>query len=255
DGPNAPQAFVINDTLARRYFPNADPLGKRMNLGDSQGPAWYTVVGIVRDTRHESLDADPYPQMYAVSTQAPQRSMALMVRPAGDPRTMIDAVRGIVAHLDPTLALNNARTMNQVLAQSIARPRFNTILMGLFAAVALLLAAVGIYGVMAYSVSQRTHEIGIRMALGAGSKTILGMVVRQGLQLTLAGIAIGLFGAFLINRLIAGLLSGLLFQVGPADPWIFAGIAGLLAAVAIGASLVPARRAIRVDPMVALRYE
>jgi putative ABC transport system permease protein len=255
DAPNVPQTFVINDTLARRYFPGEDPIGKRMNLGDTQNPDWYTVVGIVQDTRHESLGADPYPQMYAVNTQVSQRSMALVVRVAGNPAGMIGAVRSAIAELDGSLALNRARTMSQVMAQSIARPRFNMLLMSLFAIVALLLAAVGIYGVMAYAVSQRTHEIGIRMALGASSSTILGMVVRQGLRLTLAGVGIGMFGAFVITRLITGLLSGLLFKVGASDPWTFAGIAILLASVAVLACLIPARRATRVDPMVALRYE
>jgi putative ABC transport system permease protein len=246
---------LINDTLARRYFGDEDPIGKRMNLGDTQNPAWNTVIGIVRDTRHESLGADPYPQMYAVNTQASQRSMALVARVAADPGAMIASVRSTVAELDSSLALNNARTMDQVIAQSVARPRFNMLLMSLFAVLALLLAAIGIYGVMAYSVAQRTQEIGIRMALGANAPAILGMVLRQGLRLTVAGIGIGLLGAFLVTRLIAGLLSGLLYKVGASDPWTFASIAIVLAAVAVLACLVPARRAMRIDPMNALRYE
>ena len=255
DGPKTPQSFVINDTLARRYFGDEDPIGKRMNLGSPQQPAWYTVVGIVQDTRHEGLDAEPYPQMYAVNTQVPRRSMVLVARTAGDPAKMIPSIRSTVAEMDSTLALNNARTMAQVISQSIARPRFNMMLMSLFAVVALLLAGVGIYGVMAYSVSQRTHEIGVRMALGASSADVLRMVVRQGMGLTLVGVGIGLAGAFVITKLIASLLSGLLFQVGAHDPLTFVGIALLLALVALAACLIPARRATKVDPMVALRYE
>jgi putative ABC transport system permease protein len=255
DGPNMPQSFVINDTLARRYFGDEDPIGKRMNLGDTKDPEWYTVVGIVQDTRHESLGAEPYPQMYAVNTQVMRRSLVMVVRTASNPATMIPAIRSTVAAMDSSLALNNARTMAQVMAQSVARPRFNMLLMALFAVVALLLAAVGIYGVMAYSVTQRTHEIGVRMALGASSTDVLKMVVRQGMALTLFGVGIGLAGAFIITRLIASLLSGLLFQVGTHDPLTFAGIALLLSLVALLACLIPARRATKVDPMVALRYE
>jgi putative ABC transport system permease protein len=255
DGPNVPKAFVINDTLARRYFGNEDPIGKRMNLGDTQTPDWYTVVGIVQDTRHGSLAAEPYPQMYAVNTQIFQRSMTLVVRTAGNPAALIPAVRSTATAMDSSLALNNTRTMAQVIAQSVARPRFHMQLMALFAIVALLLASVGIYGVMAYSVTQRTHEIGVRMALGASSADVIRMVVRQGMTLTLIGVGLGLAGAFVIAQLIASLLSGLLFEVGNHDPLTFAGIALLLALVALVACLIPARRATKVDPMIALRYE
>jgi putative ABC transport system permease protein len=255
DGPNTPNAFVINDTIARRYFAGEDPIGKRMNLGNADNPNWYTVVGIVQDTRQRSLGADPYPQMYAVNTQVSRRSMTLVVRTAGNPDAMIPTIRSTITAMDNALALNNARTMAQVMAQSIARPRFNMLLMSLFAVTALLLAAVGIYGVMAYSVTQRTHEIGVRMALGASSSDVLKMVVGQGMGLTLAGVCIGLVGAFVITRLVSSLLSGLLFQVGTNDPWTFAGIALLLALVALLACLIPARRATKVDPMAALRYE
>jgi putative ABC transport system permease protein len=255
DGPNVPKSFVINDTLARRYFGDEDPIGKRLNLGDDKDPNWFTIVGIVRDTRHESLGVEPYPQMYTVNTQAPVRSMALVVRTTGDPAQMIPTIRSTITAMDSTLALNNARTMAQVMATSLARPRFNMLLMSLFAVVALLLAAVGVYGVMAYSVTQRTHEIGVRMALGASSREVLKMVVRQGMTLTLVGVGIGLAGAYAVTALIRSLLSGLLFQVGTHDPLTFVGIALLLALVALLACMIPARRATKVDPMVALRYE
>jgi putative ABC transport system permease protein len=255
DGPNTPRAFVINDTLARRYFAGEDPVGKRLNLGDTKDPNWFTIVGIVQDTRHESLSDDPYPQMYTVNTQAARRSMVLVARTAGDPAAMIPTLRSTVTGMDSTLALNNARTMAQVMEQSMSRPRFNMLLMSLFAAVALVLAAVGIYGVMAYSVTQRTHEIGVRMALGASSTDVLKMIVRQGLTLTLVGVGLGLVGAFIVTQLITSLLSGLLFQVGTHDPLTFVGIALLLALVALLACLIPARRATKVDPMIALRYE
>ncbi|HJQ22475.1 MAG TPA: ABC transporter permease [Blastocatellia bacterium] len=255
DGPKTPKAFVINDTLARLYFGDEDPIGKRMNLGDEKDPDWHTVVGIVQDTRHEGLNAEPYPQMYATITQESRRSMVLVARTAGDPAKMIPTIRDTVTEMDRTLALNNARTMSQVVSESIARPRFNMLLMTLFAVVALVLAGVGIYGVMAYSVTQRTHEIGVRMALGASSTDVLRMVVRQGLGLTLVGVGIGLAGAFVITKLIASLLTGLLFQVGTHDPLTFVGIAVLLVLVALAACLIPARRATKVDPMIALRYE
>ncbi|MFL6213550.1 MAG: ABC transporter permease [Blastocatellia bacterium] len=255
DGPNTPKAFVINDTLARRYFGDEDPIGKRMNLGDDKDPEWYTVVGIVQDTRHESLGAEPYSQMYAVNTQVTRRSMVLVARTTGGPATMIPTIRSTITAMDSTLALNNTRTMAQVMAESLARPRFNMLLMSLFAVVALVLAGVGIYGVMSYAVTQRTHEIGVRMALGASSKQVLKMVVRQGMVLTLVGVGIGLAGAYAVTALIRSLLSGLLFQVGTHDPLTFAGIALLLALVALLACLIPARRATKVDPMIALRYE
>ncbi len=255
DGPNTPKSFVINDTLARRYFAGVDPIGRRMNLGDDKDPNWFTVVGIVQDTRQEAVGTEPYPQMYTINTQVARRSMVLVARTAGDPAAMIPTIRSTVMAMDPALALNNARPMAQVMAQSLARPRFNMLLMSLFAAVALVLAAVGIYGVMSYAVTQRTHEIGVRMALGASSTDVLKMVVRQGLALTLIGVGIGLAGAFVLTQLIASLLSGLLFQVGTHDPLTFAGIALLLALVALLACLIPARRATRVDPMIALRYE
>jgi putative ABC transport system permease protein len=255
DGPNTPKAFVINDTLARRYFGDEDPIGKRVNLGSTQNPNWFTIVGVVRDTRHESLGAEPYSQMYTINTQAPVRSMALVVRTTGDPAKMIPTIRSTITAMDSTLALNNARTMAQVMATSLARPRFNMLLMSLFAVVALLLAAVGIYGVMSYSVTQRTHEIGVRMALGASSSEVVKMVVRQGMVLTLVGVGIGLAGAYAVTALIRSLLSGLLFQVGTHDPLTFAGIAVLLGLVALLACLIPARRATKVDPMIALRYE
>jgi putative ABC transport system permease protein len=251
DGPNAPRATVINETMARRYFPDEDPIGKRINLGDPQKSPWRTIVGIVRDTRHESLSAEPYSQMYTVHTQFPARSLSLVLRASSDPMKLVSAIRGNVADMDKDLPLSNIRTMEQILAESLAQPRFNTMLITIFAVVALVLASVGIYGVISYSVSQRTHEIGVRIALGAQPGDIFKMVVGQGLKLALFGVSAGLAASFALTRVMASLL----YEVQATDPATFAAIAVTLTAIALLASYIPARRATRVDPMISLRYE
>ncbi len=251
DGPNAPQAIVINETMAKRYFPGEDPLGKRINLGDPQENPWLTIVGIVRDTRHEALSAEPYSQMYAVHTQAPRRSLALVVRTSGDPMSLVSAIRSRIADMDRDLPLSNMRTMDQILSESILRPRFNMLLITIFAVVAMVLASVGIYGVISYSVSQRTHEIGVRIALGAQPRDIFKMVVGQGLKLAVTGVGAGLVAAFALTRVMVSLLYG----VEATDPVTFAAIAAALTSIVIMASYIPARRATKVDPMISLRYE
>ena len=251
DGPKAPQAIVINETMANRYFPNEDPIGKRINLGDPQSSPWQTIVGIVRDTRHEALSAEPYSQMYAVHTQAPRRSLALVVRTSGDPMSLVSAIRSRIADMDRDLPLSNTRTMGQILSESIMRPRFNMLLITIFAVVAMVLASVGIYGVISYSVSQRTHEIGVRIALGAQPRDIFKMVVGQGLKLALAGVSAGLAVAFVLTRVMVSLLYG----VHATDPLTFVAIPAALTAIVIMASYIPARRATKVDPMISLRYE
>lgn len=258
DDERAPGVVVINEAMAHLYWPNENPIGRRFELGGGAGPGWVTVVGIVGDVRHGSLDVAPQPQMYLPHAQfrvwgsgAAISGMTIVLRTTGDPVQLAAAVRREVQALDPDLPVSDVRTMEQVVSSSLARPRFMTLLLSLFAGVALTLAAVGLYAVMAYSVSRRRHEIGIRMALGARGGQVAGMVIRQGLTLALAGIAIGLVGNLAFRRF----LKSLLFEVGVADPLTLVGVSALLAGVAFVACYLPARRATRVDPAIALRDE
>ena len=246
-----PDACVINETMARKFWPDEDPVGKRLNIGDPASTPWMTVVGVVRDARSSGLEKEPYPQVYMPALQFRRRAMTFVARTSGDPLALVPTVRRELAALDKDLPLYNVRTMEQVLADSISRRRFQMILIAAFAGLGLLLAAVGIYGVISYSVAQRTHEIGVRVALGARAKDILRLVVGQGLGLTLVGVGVGLAGAFALTRVMASLLYG----VSATDPLTFAVVPLALLGVALLACLVPARRATKVDPMVALRYE
>ncbi len=252
DHQTAPPVIVINETMARRYWGDEDPLGKRINFGDGNGqPTWLTIVGIVGDVHQEALHQDPYPETYAPIVQQPSWVFSVVVRTAADAATVAGSVREQVKQLDSDLPVFNVRAMETLLADAIARPRFNTLLITIFAALALLLAAVGIYGVMSYSVTQRQHEIGVRMALGAKATDILKMVIGQGLKLVLIGIGIGLAGVLVLTRW----LESLLFGVTTTDLLTMVAVPLILAGVALAACFVPARRATRVDPMVALRYE
>lgn len=255
DDLKAPPVAIINETLARRYFPHQDPIGQRIQPGISNGygdkPPMREIVGVVGDVKVSSLAADPQAQCYVPLAQSPIGLMTVVVRTDGDPLHLAPAVRSSVAALDKNVPAYNIRTLDQSLAQSVAQPRFITLLLGIFAGLAVVLAAVGLYGLMAYSVVQRTHEIGVRIALGADRAHVLKLVAGQGLTLTLAGIVIGLGGAFGLTRL----LSSMLYGIRPSDPLTFALAAVLLTAVALLASYIPARRATKVDPMVALRYE
>ena len=253
DGPDAPFAIVISDSLARRYFGNEDPLGKRITFGDpnAKDARWYNIIGVVGDVRQADLAAEPYAQVYRSYRQTPRRAQTIVVRTAGDPHAFVETLRKQLSALDPQQALYNVRTAEKVVAESIARPRFNMLLITIFAVVALLLAAVGIYGVISYTVTQRTHEIGIRMALGARPLDVFKMVVRQGLVLALVGVGAGLAASFGVMRL----LRSLLFGVTPTDFVTLAGVSGILILIAVLASYIPARRATKVDPLTALRYE
>jgi putative ABC transport system permease protein len=253
DTATSPNVVVISETMARRYWPNEDPIGKRIATGRIRKPEdWIQVIGVVKDVRQFKLTIDPKPQMYLSHKQAefffPED---LVVRTDVDPTSMAATVRNAVWQIDKDQPVSNIQTMEEILADSIARQRFSMLLLAIFAGVALVLAAVGIYGVMSYSVAQRTHEIGIRMALGAQTGSVLKLAVGYGMKLVGIGIVIGLIAAFALTRV----MSTLLFGVTATDPATFTLISLLLICVAAIASYVPARRATKVDPMIALRYE
>jgi predicted permease len=249
DGAGAPRVAVINAEAARRFWPGRDPIGARITTGDTTD--YMTIVGVVADVRQEGMSAKPYPQLYGVAAQNPMRAMYVVVRTAGDPNALAGAMRRAVAALDPQLPVYNVATMQERVAQSVARPRVTAVLVALFGASALGLAAFGIYGVVAFSVAQRTRELGVRVAVGARPGDVVRLVVRQGMQPAVAGVAVGLVVALAAARLIAGLL----FGVGAADPLTFAGVALFLAGVALAATWLPARRATRVSPLEALRAD
>jgi len=251
-----PLVAMVNETMARRMWPGEDPVGKRLTIGvpvdmPPDSIEWFSVVGVVGDVRHSALTSEPGMELYVSSRQNPPLSMSLVVRTAGDPLSLGSSIRREVSAVDRDLPLFQMQTMESVVAGSLARPRFYMLLLGIFAGVALLLAAIGIYGVIAQTVSQRTHEIGIRMALGAQRRDVLLMVVRQGMALAGAGVAVGLICAFVLTRLMESLLYG----VSATDPLTFIAVAAGLVCVALVACWIPARRATRVDPMTALRYE
>jgi putative ABC transport system permease protein len=252
DTPDAPPAAVISQALAQKYFPNADPIGRRIQFGNMDGDMrLIEIVGVVGNVREYGLDDASPPTVYANAFQRPQSSaLALVVRAQGDQATLIPAMRQTVRALNPELP-TVFHTLTEVYASSLDARRFSLVIFGVFASVALILAMLGLYGVVAYTVAQRTHEIGVRIALGAQAGDVLRLVVGQGMLLTLLGVALGLAAAVGLTRLLASLLYG----VTATDPLTFFGVALLLTLVAFIACLLPARRATKVDPMVALRYE
>ncbi|MDP6372144.1 MAG: ABC transporter permease [Vicinamibacterales bacterium] len=254
DREGAPLTVVVDDEMVRRYFPDQDPIGRRLTFFFDSAPGepnWREIVGVVRNVKHSNLEADPRMQIYYTAAQTPVGAMFVALRTSVDPETTFTAVRGAVQAEDPGLPLFNIQTMDQRVSASLGVRRFSMGLLAGFAVVALLMAAIGIYGVMAYSVAERRQEIGIRMALGARRRDVLGLILGQGLALTLAGAAVGLAGAFGLSRL----LSAMLFGVTSTDPATYVAIPIVLILVALVAVLVPARRATLVDPMVALRTE
>jgi len=257
DGVDAPNTVVVNQAFVRRFFANEDPIGKRFEAGlgprahGGSGPQTWTIVGVVGDMKQKGLASETEPEAVASALQWPRFQMALVLRTSLDPLSLVSAVRAQVKELDKNLPLYGVQTMDEVLAKEVATQRFNAGALVGFAALAVLLAAVGIYGVMAYAVGQRTREIGVRMALGAERGRVLRMVLNEGLRLALLGVVLGVIAAFALTRL----MTSLLFGVKASDPATFVVVTLALVAVALAACWIPARRATRVDPVVALRYE
>jgi putative ABC transport system permease protein len=258
DREGTPAAVVINSSFARTYFPNQSPIGQHIQVGAIPNPdpkvPWVEIVGVVADVK-QSLASESSSEMYLPYRQAdqvlPVLTMSLVVRTAGDPLAQTNAIRSAVHNIDPNQPVTAIRSMDENVAQSVSAPRFRTVLFSVFAGIALVLAAVGIFGVMAYSVAQRTRELGLRIALGASRGRVLKLVLAHGVRLTLVGVAIGLVATFLLTRYV----SSLLFNVPLYDPITLVGVVAALIVISLCACYLPARRATLVDPIVALRQE
>ena len=257
DDQDHPGVAIVNEAFVRQYFPGENPLGRRLRPGPP-GRIWdqkrltsFEIVGVVRDVKFAGLAAASEPAYYLPASQAPLGDMTILVHTTSDPKSIVAGLRQAVWSIDPNQPISNVNTLEQIVSDSIAQPRLNMLLMLLFGGIALLLSAVGIYGLLSYAVTQRTQEMGIRMALGANVTDVLKLVLKQGMFLAVVGEAIGLAGAFALTRL----MRGLLFGVTPTDTTIFAGVVVVLTLTALLACYVPARRATKVDPLVALRYE
>jgi len=254
DNEQAPTVLLVNQSIAEKYFPGENVVGKRINFGrtdSNQQPIWREIVGVVADVKNMELKEQPEPEIYFSSLQSPFEAMSIVIRSSVEPGSLAGAVRGAVAEVDKTVPVADIETMDRLVTESVMQPRFNMVLLGLFSAIALVLSAAGIYGVTSYTVTQRTHELGIRLALGAQLGDVLRLILKQGLAVILVGVSIGLAAAFLLTRL----LRTLVFGISTNDPLTFIGITLLLSVVALIACYVPARRATKVDPLVALRYE
>jgi predicted permease len=251
DGPQSQPVVIVNEAFVRRFFPGEDPLGRRVTFGDPSRPGtrWQTIVGVVADTKRAGFEREPWAETYFPLRQSPDSRAFVVLRTDGDPAALIAAARAAVWSIDRNQAIAAVRTMPELLAQRELNRRFTTLLLGVFASVALVLAMIGTYGVIAHGTAQRTQEIGIRIALGADRQMILRMVLLGGLRIAAAGLAIGVFGALALTRV----LSGLLFGVSPRDPLTFVVVPGALLAVAVAACWIPARRAMQVEPVIALR--
>jgi putative ABC transport system permease protein len=245
-----PGEVVINRTLAEKYWPGENPVGRRIRLFGADGP-WVSIVGIAGDIRQIAPEQPPREEIYASSRWAPGQEMSFVVRTDGSPERFASAVTKAIHSVDPEQPVFGVKPMEKVLTDASAERRFSLLLLTLFAGIALLLSAIGIYGVMAYTTTQRRHEIGIRMALGAAGRDVLGLVVVQGMRLVSIGLGIGLVGAWALSRV----LTNQLFGVTPRDPITYLSVALLLGGVALAASWIPALRATRVDPMISLRSE
>jgi putative ABC transport system permease protein len=251
DRKGTPPVLVVNQTLAREFYPNEDPIGKRLFVEWGHPNESYEVIGVVGDVHQTSLGEQPKPGVFLADLQEPTGPVNLVVRAAGDPKLLARAIESQVHSLDKEVPISEVRTMDEYVSDSVAEPRFQTIVLGVFAALALLLAGVGIYGVISYSIAQRTRELGVRRAMGADTASLVWLVIRQGMTLALTGVAAGAISGLALTRL----LSSLLYGVTPGDPVTFVAGGAVLMLAALAACYVPARRAARVDPMVALRYE
>jgi putative ABC transport system permease protein len=249
DDQEAPSVIVVNEALGRRYWPNEDPIGKRLRVGFEQKPR--EIVGVVGNVKQATLDSNARPSMYMPHLQRPTGGMTIIIRTNGDPASLSQVARAQIHSVDPSIPVTNIRTMDEVFATSVAQQRFAMLLVGIFGSLALALATIGIYGVMSYSVTQRTHEIGVRMALGAQRKDVLKLILQHGILVSLLGVVLGVAASFGLTRV----MSSLLFGVTPTDAMIFATVAFGILAIGALATYVPAWRAARVDPLRALRYE
>ncbi|HYV06473.1 MAG TPA: FtsX-like permease family protein, partial [Blastocatellia bacterium] len=251
DRDGAQPVVLISETAARRFWPDEDPVGKKINLdfvGDSKV---REIIGVVGDVRHEGLDSDPRTEVFMPHLQAPYGSMTYVVRTTSQPSVSLQAIKNEIWAVNKNLPFSSISTVDELVSRSLGERRFNLILLGAFAGIALTLAGIGIYGLISFSTSRRTHEIGVRIALGAQTRDIMTAVLKEGMLLTTAGLALGLIASIALTRL----LSSLLFGITATDPLTFIAISLVLAGVALVACFVPARRATRVDPMIALRYE
>jgi putative ABC transport system permease protein len=250
DSEHGPSVFVVNEALARRYFPDRDPIGQRISF-EWEGIVSGEIVGVVGNVREMGPKEEPSPAIYRAYGQMPMPQMTLVMRSAGDPLALASAATAAIREIDPDQPVAEVRTMERVLANTVARPRLIVYVLGGFAAVALLLAALGLYGIVSYSVTQRRRDIGVRVALGAQRGDVLRPILREGMMLTGCGLALGLAGAFASTRV----MQSLLFGVEATDPVTLLGVAMFLFATALAASYIPARRATRLDPVVALRMD
>jgi len=252
DREGAPRVAIVDQEMAKKYWPGQDPIGKRISLdGTDEAPNWVQVVGVVGHTRQDGIDQEGRAQLYVPYRQMAIPGLTLTLRSAGDPTQLVSAVRAAVREVDPEQPISRVQTMDELVNRDLGPRRFSMALLGLFAALALVLAAVGIYGVMSFDVARRSQEIGVRMALGAEASGVLRLVLSQGMRLTAVGVVLGVIGSLFLTRLINSQLYG----VGAMDPLTMVAVVVILVSVAALASLIPARRATRVDPIVAMRAD
>jgi putative ABC transport system permease protein len=254
DEQRASQVMIVNQAFVRRFLAGKDPVGTRVMpefTSWQEQPPWRTIVGVVGDIKHASVREDAAPKFFVPYSQGLISNLTIVVRTTGDPANMVNGLRAVIASMDSQLAVFNVRALDENIAGSLATEKFETFLLAIFAGLAFVLTAIGLYGVLAYTVAEQTHDFGVRMALGATTGTVLRLVLRSGLAITAVGLVIGVFAALGTDRLLAHALYG----VGYVDPLTFAAVMAALILVCVLASYIPARRAAKVDPMVALRYE
>jgi putative ABC transport system permease protein len=251
DNKEAAPVALIGETMAQRFWPGEDPVGKKITVRFLGQQVTREIVGVIGDVRHTGLDSDPRPELFLPHLQEPYGSMTYVVRTSVDPQTLLPAVKKEIWTVNKSQPFSSIATIEQLVSRSLGERRFSLLFLTTFASIALALAGIGIYGLISFNTSQRTHEIGVRMALGADRRDIFKLIVGQGMALALIGVALGLAAAFALTRY----LSSLLYGVSATDPLTFAGVAALLTLVALAACYIPARRAMKVDPMEALRYE